>query len=550
MTTGDIEQVMPRWRTWLSRKSASPETRLPALAQYHSLKRHTLRRIFGVIALMLFCFIYGFFFSVLVPYYIAFLAMPVIFVMLLAIWALPDVNSAPTKQLSWFFYAFFIVLICWPNYLAIALPGLPWITLIRLTSFPMALLLLICCSISPRFRADTGRSLRAVSAIPTLWCIFILIQLVSIGESKNISASVQKFIVAQTTWTAAFFAAAYLFSRPGQIKRWSLILWAMAIFVSIIAIWEHRISRLPWAGHIPSFLKINDDAVQEILGAHMRAYTNIYRAEATFSTPLGLAEYLALTLPFVLHFCTPRWPAKLRLAACASIPLIIYADFLSGSKLGMVGALAATSVYCLMAAFRHWRRNKASLIAAATFFFYPAAIGVVGLMMAASHRFYITIMGDASHTASTQARIEQMHVGIAKILKWPFGYGIGQAAVTITNVSDYITIDSYFLSVAIEYGVLGFITYYGIFAIAMYEGSRRYLTDRTGNEDQSFLLPITASFVAFMVAKFVFSQQDNHPVVFMMLGALLGLIAARRTQTQSYRGPDRQRPVARRIRHQ
>ena len=549
MTTSDVEQAARGWRIWPRRNSVSPETRLPALAQYHSLKRHTLRRIFGFIALMLFCFIYGFFFSVLVPYYFAFLAMPVIFVMLLAIWALPDVNWAPTRQLSWFFYAFFVVLICWPNYLAISLPGLPWITLIRLTSFPMTLLLLICYSISPQFRADTGRSLRTVSAIPTLLCIFILIQLVSIGESKNISASVQKFIVAQTTWTATFFAAAYLFSRPGQIKRWALVLWAMAIFVSIVAIWEHRIGRLPWAGHIPSFLKINDEAVEFILSVHMRAYTNLYRAEATFTTPLGLAEYLALTLPFALHFCTPRWPAKLRIAACASIPLILYADFLSGSKLGMVGALGASSVYLLMAAFRHWQRNKTSLIAAATFFFYPAAIGVVGLMMAASHRFYIMIMGDASHTASTQARIEQLHVGMAKLLQWPFGYGIGQAAVTISNASDFITIDSYFLSVAIEYGVLGFIAYYGIFAIAMYEGSRRYLTDKTGNEDQSFLLPITASFVAFMVAKSVFSQQDNHPVVFMMLGALLGLIAARRNLVPSYRAPSHQGIVARSISH-
>ena len=493
---------------------------------------------------MLFCFVYGFFFSVLAPYYFAFLVMPVIFVMFLTIWALPDAHWAPTHQLTWFFYAFFIVLICWPNYLAISLPGLPWITLIRLTAFPMTLILLICCSISPPFRADLSRALRTVSAIPTLLCIFIVIQLVSIGESKNISASIQKFIVAQTTWTATFFVAAYLFLRPGQIKRWALVLWAMAIFVSIIAIWEYRIGRLPWAGHIPSFLKIDDATVQDILAAHMRAFTNLYRAEATFSTPLGLAEYLALTLPFILHFCAPRWPMKLRLAAYASVPLILYADFLTNSKLGMVGALGASSFYLLMATFRYWRRNKSSLIAASVFFFYPAAIGLVGLMMAASHRFYILIMGDGSHTASTQARIEQMHVGLAKFMHWPFGYGIGQAAITISNASDFVTIDSYFLSILVEYGILGFIAYYGIFTIAIYEGSRRYLRDTTADEDQSFLLPITASFIAFIVAKFVFSQQDNHPVVFMMLGALSGLIAARRNLIQPYRIPDRSNVVA------
>ena len=139
------------------------------------------------------------------------------------------------------------------------------------------------------------------------------------------------------------------------------------------------------------------------------------------------------------------------------------------------------------------------------------------------------ILGDGSHAASTQARIEQVHIGMEKFLQWPFGYGIGQAAITIQpSTSDFVTIDSYFLSVLLEYGILGFIVYYGIFAIAIYEGSRRYLTDTSGSEDQSFLLPIVASFVAFIAAKSVFSQQDNHPIVFMMLGALVGLVASRR----------------------
>ncbi len=488
---------------------------------------------------MLFCLIYGFFFSLLVPNYFAFFGIPVAFVGLLTIWALPDANWAPTQSLNWFFFAFFIVLISWPNYLAISLPGLPWITLIRLTSFPMTILLLVSYSMSPQFRADLGRSLRAVSAIPILLGIFVVIQLVSIGLSKSTSASIQKFVVAQTTWTAAFFVGAYLFLRPGQIKRWASILWAMAVFVSLIAIWEHRLGRLPWAGHIPSFLKINDEAVNFILSVHMRAYTNLYRAEATFTTPLGLAEYLALTLPFVLHFCTPRWPGKVRLAACLSVPLILYADFITGSKLGTIGALGASSVYFLMFTFKYWRRNKSSLLAASGFFGYPFVIGLVGLMMVASHRFKIMILGDASHTASTQARVEQVHVGMAKFFQWPFGYGIGQAAVTISNANDFTTIDSYFLSILIEYGLLGFIAYYSIFAIAIYEGSRRYLTDTTNNEDQSFLLPISASFVAFIIAKSVFSQQDNHPVVFMMLGALVALIASRRSMIKSRKKDDR-----------
>ena len=60
---------------------------------------------------------------------------------LLVIWTLPEVRWAPTRTLRWAFYASFIGLICWPNYLAISLPGLPWITVIRLTT-PATLTLL------------------------------------------------------------------------------------------------------------------------------------------------------------------------------------------------------------------------------------------------------------------------------------------------------------------------------------------------------------------------------------------------------------------------
>src|SRR3546814_19920121 len=68
---------------------------------------------------------------------------PVIALGLLVIWALPETDWAPTKTLAWLLIAFLIALPLWPNYLAIALPGMPWITLLRIIGAPMILLLLI-----------------------------------------------------------------------------------------------------------------------------------------------------------------------------------------------------------------------------------------------------------------------------------------------------------------------------------------------------------------------------------------------------------------------
>ncbi len=528
MAHSDIEYPGWRFRLWPRRREPSPESLLPALAPYHSLSRHRMRKLFGISATMLFCFIWGFFFSIYAPSNFVFLVSPLIFCAFLVIWALPDTSWAPTRALEWLFFATLIVLIGWPDYLAIALPGLPWITMLRLTSFPLALTLLICISMSVNFRTNLVRSLKGVPAVPILLGIFAFIQLYSVALSHDISSSIQKFIVAQTTWTAVFFAASYILVSPGQVKRWAIILWALAIYVSLIAIWEYRIGHLPWSGHIPGLLKIEDESVQRILAGSMRAGTDRYRAQATFGTPLGLAEFNALVLPFILHFSTGRFSQKLRMVAWCSIPLVIYADYLTDAKLGTIGCLAAVVIYVFATALRNVLRNKSSLLAASVLYSFPVGLLTLLGAMLASPRLKVIIFGGSSHSASTDARVAQYTAGIQKFLEWPFGYGIGQGAATLGFSSEehgMITIDTYYLSILLEYGIAGFIVYYGMFAIAIYEGIRRSLLIHSENEDKSFLLPITVSLICFIIIKSVFSQQDNHPVVFMMLGALVALVS-------------------------
>jgi hypothetical protein len=534
MAQSDIEHPGWRLKIWPRRLARAREAPAVALAPYHALNRNWLKKIFGLSFLMLFCLIYGFFFSAFAPAYFVIFASPLAILLLLVIWALPDLNWAPTRLLGGTFYATFIALIVWPNYLAIALPGLPWITFVRLTSTPLVILLLICISISSEFRSTLHRSLHAIPAIPILLAIFVVIQLYSIGLSKDISSSIQKFIVAQTTWTVVFVAGTYVFLRPGEIRRWAMVLWAMAVFVSLIAIWEFRLGHVLWLGHIPGFLKINDEAVQAILAGNMRAGTNLYRAQATFSTPLGLAEYLALTLPFVLHFTTRRFANRIRAAAMLSIPVILYGCYLTNAKLGMIGSLIGILLYVFAASFQSWRRNKQSLVAASVLLSYPLSVALLAAAMFASHRFSVMILGnDGSHAASTAARALQFATGWQKFLQWPFGYGIGMGGATLGMGQDlgYITIDSYYLSVLLEYGIAGFIVYYGLFLIAIFEPARRSLFAMKENEDRSFLLPIGISLAAFVVIKSVFSQQDNHPVVFMMLGALMAIVASNRPPT-------------------
>src|SRR4030095_6763983 len=147
---------------------------------------------------------------------------------------------------------FFLTLIAWPTYLAVALPGLPWISFIRIFGITLAIVLLISISNSRRVRAELREVLGETPLVWKLFAAFILFQFVSIFYSAQPFSSLEKFIIAQIYWTAIFSSCCYLFRTPGRVATWALMMAILALWVSLIGLWEWRLSHVPQAGHIPS----------------------------------------------------------------------------------------------------------------------------------------------------------------------------------------------------------------------------------------------------------------------------------------------------------
>ena len=244
--------------------------------------RHRLRRSWIIAIVAAFSLFYGMTFAFFAPSLMLIFTAPILVLGALVIWALPGVRAAPTRTLEGLFFAFFVTLILWPNYLAIGLPGLPWITVIRLTGFPLILLLLVCISTSAEFRSELGQSLSAAPLIWKLLITFVIIQLLSIALSAQKAESIDKFIVAQMSWTTVFFVSAYVFLKPRRAAIWATLMWLMAVTVGIIAVLEYPHGHPLWAGHIPNFLKINDPVIANIMTGQSRPYTGVYRAQGTF----------------------------------------------------------------------------------------------------------------------------------------------------------------------------------------------------------------------------------------------------------------------------
>jgi hypothetical protein len=117
-------------------------------------------------------------------------------------------------------------------------------------------------------------------------------------------------------------------------------------------------------------------------------------------------------------------------------------------------------------------------------------------------------------------------MGWPKILTHPLGHGVGMGAEALgyVNLGGTLTIDSYYLTVAMEYGLIGLAAFIAIFIISAVQGARYTMNDDTKDPDVAFLMPLTASVVSFLAMKAFFAQDDNHGLVFMMVGIMVGLI--------------------------
>lgn len=477
--------------------------------------------------LIIVCLFYGFFYAITTPFMLKEFMAPLLPLAAIAVWALPDMKTAPTRTMNRLFFAFLVMAICWPNYLAIALPGLPWITSVRLVGFPLAFVLLLCLSISPEFRAQTLASVRSIPRLATFIAAFVAIQCFSILVSRHPFESLNAVIALQISWTAIFFVACYAMLTPGYAHKWAYILWMGAVFVCVLGLWEQKLGHVPWLNHIPSFLAVGDEYVQRILAGGRRLGIGDLRIQSIHSTSLGLAEFLALATPFIIHFMVAdTYRPALRIAAGASIPLIFYVIILTQARLGSVGFFMACLLYLFAWAFGRWRHVKGTLIGPAVVMAYPV---IFVAFMAATFfigRLKKIVWGGGDAAYSNEGRMDQLRMGIPKVLARPWGYGADQGADALgyTNLAGTLTIDNYYLLIALDYGIVGFILYYGAILLTIYAAAKYGLAAKMKDPEQALLIPLGISLSVFFVIKSIFSQTQNHALQFMLMGAVAALV--------------------------
>ncbi|MBC9032795.1 O-antigen ligase family protein [Sphingomonas sp. JC676] len=509
-----------QFRTWALKRGR------PVLPLYEA-ERPTwwavLRRMLLLAAVCAITFFYGLLVSVLPPFLLVPAAAPPAILTLVVIWALPDAPRAPVRMLARLFMIFSMIMLLWPNYLSFTFGGLPWISLRRLIGSVAVLLLLVCVSTSKKFRTDMAAILGSSPWITRLMLGFIAVEAISTFTSSALGETINRFVDMQIMWTAMFFISAWYFGTAERnSNRWvNSILWCSGILMVVGAI-EFKVEHVLWADYIPSFLQIQDEAVQQMLRPNFR---DRYRVVTTFSSPLSYGEFLALIAPLILHkLMNSKTALRISLWAVADLILLISA-FLSGARLSMVGYIVAHAVYFLLWGIRRWRTQPGGLIGPSLTLMYPALMVSLSMLIVSVDALRTRVLGGGASQQSNDARSQQFDLAVPAVAHRPlfgFGPGEGAGAVGWRTMDGKLSIDSGFLSIAADYGLIGFACFYGAIVFAIAHLMRSGIFAR--GTDYSLRLALAAMLVVLLTARSVLSQQDNNPLVFMMVGLSLALI--------------------------
>lgn len=457
-----------------------------------------------------------------------FLALPIVAMLLLTLWMLPDRGVFPLGAIERTFSIYLVLMILWPVYIAFDVPGLPWITPTRLVLFALIFLFVYSVSTSAALRHQLLTIAKSSKSIWICFLIFEVVQVITIPLSRSPATSLNGMLNNQVYLVGMLFIGCLVFTKPGW-ATWTIgALVATAVIASLIGFVELRLGYPPWANHIPSFMRVDEKTMSTVLGTQARFSDGLYRVRGPFTISLLLAEFLALMIPFVLHWMVTGRSLRLRLLMIAAWPIIIYAIIVSQSRLGLVGAFFGHLAYLLIWGIRRWRQNSSSIVGPAVVLGFPALAAVVVVLILSSGTLTNRVLGGAAASASDNARAIQREMAVPRILANPIGYGVNRGGTTLgyTNPGGYLTIDNHYITTVLEIGIVGFFAFYLMFLIGGWNGVMLFFS--TKDRETELEGPLAVTMGMFVVFKSVLSQNDNHPLVFLLLGMILALQARER----------------------
>ncbi|MFQ3665400.1 MAG: O-antigen ligase family protein [Sphingomonadaceae bacterium] len=484
---------------------------------------HRLRKLFWSVLLITLAIFMGFAIAILPVNLIVIPAMPIVLLVLVALWMAPDIDPKLDRTFRYLFLAFLGTQLVWPHYVALRTPGIGYVTPPRLVMFALVAVGLWMLATSARIRGVLAGALNGAPVVKWAFIIFMALQVVLAVVTVSLSGRWFSFIL---FWYLVFLFAVVAFSYEDMPRRFATLILLSVPVLTLFAWWEYQSLYKVWMAWIPPILQGDPAIWNKIIEGMMRAGTTRYRASGLLMNSVTLGEFIALVIPFIIHLAFDRFGGWKRWLAVPLVIVCVLGMHAAGSRTAYAGGLVGIGIYSMLVTWRNYNRTRksTSLLGPAAVWAYPVAGLLAFLAVQFVGRVRRLVLGGAEHAPSDAGRDRQWEATWQRVFENPFGHGPGSSGrvIGITNPDGSITIDGWYMNLLLEFGVLGTVCYILIFAGAVYAAGKVYL--RAATRDEELGAAFAASMGAFLVTRYVLSLGENHPMMFSMAGLAVALL--------------------------
>lgn len=448
-------------------------------------------------------------------------ALLVIFpIMLFAVILIEPTRTYPHKLISFLTLAWLLLSVVWPYFVVYHVPGL---FDLRPTRALLALLAIVWLFYFFKSK-DLNSQLSRYKAVSSLFFIFLWFFVISklwgvafsAAPGETVGLFVKEVI---EIMLPAIILLSVLRDREDVEKVVNILLWMAAVVIAV-GLLEYRIQANVLATYLPASMLSSQEYVATALSDKIRGE---YRLQSLFGHPLVYAQFVVLALPFIVYRIISTQNYWLKFAMWGMLIAAAIVLWGTGSRAIFPAVIAEIIALLLVIYYKVVVTNRASFIGWLYVTLMPlGAITMVAVVIKAK-RF---IMGQSdSEYLSTQARIEMWSRGFGIIESDPigalFGFGLYRAAIVIDwQVAGEYTIDSYFLSLLLETGILGFFAFLFLAGYAFVISIN--IWKKSGYQDH-VSIAVIVSISGFLMVAFILSLTHILHVFYALVAVLIFL---------------------------
>ncbi len=477
--------------------------------------QHAASRLVVVGLVLGFAVVYGLAIAILPQQFMSMLLLPVGLLALLALWMAPDLDSAYDASVRSLYLGLIFVTIVWPYYLALDVPGLPWITAGRLMQILLFTVAGLFFATSARARHEVADTISAVPLAFRLWLltsIYVVLTMPLSGTEGFVEGA--KLLIATLI---VFLIGCFVFRDDRSVLRVGSLIVIAAAIVAFFALGEFLNGKPLWAGHLPSFLKVEEPRILRFLNGEMRTLDGRPRVGSSFGVPLFLGEFLGMAAVFCVHLMLKQSKVFRFFALLSLFIFILVCCYIANARSAFISLIGGLFGYYFVFAFNKYLRGRSGkdifapafvLAIPATFLLVSAAVLFVG-------RIRVLVLGGGQHAFSDRARDVQWDTALQRALARPWGHGPGRATEEVGWAnSGGLSIDSTQVWLAVDYGFVGLFLFAAGY-LAMLVTTLRAAFGAEG-EVERMALPAFGVMTAFLATRYGIASYMNIYIVFAM----------------------------------